>query len=88
MVTFHGYTQGMKTAVSVPDEVFREAEQYARRTGKTRSQVYSHALRQYLLQHAPDEVTRAWDEVCDKVDQREDAFAQKASRRLLRREAW
>jgi metal-responsive CopG/Arc/MetJ family transcriptional regulator len=78
----------MKTAVSVPDNVFKEAERYARKAGKTRSQLYSEALRQYLLHHAPDAVTQAMDEAIAMIDQREDTFAQAASRRMLRRESW
>ncbi len=85
---FIGYTTGMKTAISVPDEVFAEAERYARKMGKTRSQLYSDALRQYLLQRSPDAVTQAMNEVCEKVDQRQDGFVRAASRRMLRRESW
>jgi len=47
----------MKTAVSIPDEVFESAERLARRTKKSRSQVFSDALREYVARHAPDEVT-------------------------------
>ncbi len=85
---FGGYTMGMKTAISVPDEVFRDAEQYARKTGKTRSQLYSDALRLYLLQHAPDAVTEAMNDACNRLDQREDGFVRAASRHALRRESW
>lgn len=78
----------MKTTVSVPVAVFREAERYARKAGKTRSHLYSEALRQYLLQHAPDAVTSAMDEALAKIEQRGDALAQAASSRMLRRESW
>src|SRR4051812_18924866 len=54
-----GHTVGMKTAVSLPDRVYREAEGYARRTRKSRSQLYAEALAEYLARHAPDEVTEA-----------------------------
>ncbi len=78
----------MKTAISVPDDVFAEAERYARKTGKSRSQLYSEALRQYLLRHAPDAVTAAMNEVCAKVGQQDDEFLRAAGRRLLGREKW
>ncbi|MBI2763530.1 MAG: ribbon-helix-helix protein, CopG family [Chloroflexi bacterium] len=51
----------MKTAVSVPDEVFERAERLARREGRSRSEVYSSALREYVARHAPDELTEAID---------------------------
>ncbi len=54
----------MKTAVSIPDEVYKGAERLARRTEKARSRLFSEALKEYLARHAPDEVTeamnRAW----------------------------
>jgi len=44
----------MKTAVSIPDDVFEKAERHARRMGKSRSQLYNHALAEYVARHAPD----------------------------------
>jgi metal-responsive CopG/Arc/MetJ family transcriptional regulator len=43
----------MKTAVSIPDAVFRKAERLAKRLGKNRSELYAAALREYLLRHGP-----------------------------------
>jgi metal-responsive CopG/Arc/MetJ family transcriptional regulator len=34
----------MKTAISIPDELFNRAEEMARKTGKSRSQLYQEAL--------------------------------------------
>ena len=42
---------GMKTAVSVPNEVYEQAEVLAGRTGRSRSEIYSTALREYLARH-------------------------------------
>jgi hypothetical protein len=53
----------MKTEVSLPDDVFRAAEAQARRTKKSRSQLYAEALAEYLARHAPDEVTEAMNRV-------------------------
>ena len=78
----------MKTAVSLPDEVFAEAEHYARKAGKTRSQLYGEALREYLLHHSPDAVTKAMNDACADLDQQEDGFLQTAARRILKRETW
>ena len=38
----------MKTAISIPDPVFRAAEQLAKRTGMSRSKLYTAALAQYV----------------------------------------
>jgi len=83
-----GYTHGMKTAISLPDEVFEAAERYARRVGKSRSRVYAEALAEYLARHGPDEVTAAMNAVVDEVGEVADGFAGAAARRTLERVEW
>ena len=83
-----GYTPGMKTAVSIPDEIFEKAERLAERERRSRSAVYSAALREYVARHAPDDVTDAMNRVCDAVDGESDAFVAAASRRVLERVEW
>jgi Arc/MetJ-type ribon-helix-helix transcriptional regulator len=78
----------MKTAVSIPDEVFEKVERLARRERKSRSEVFSAALREYVARHAPDEVTEAINEVCDRVGKQEDGFVQTAARRALEKAEW
>lgn len=78
----------MKTAVSIPDEVFQGAERLARRTRKSRSQLYSEAVREYVLRHSPDEVTEAYDKLCLELGQPADSFTAEASRRTLKRVEW
>jgi metal-responsive CopG/Arc/MetJ family transcriptional regulator len=78
----------MKVAVSIPDEVFESAEAWARRAGKSRSEVYARALREYVGRHAPDQVTEAMDRVCEAVGAADDAFARVAARRALKRSEW
>ena len=51
----------MKTAVSIPDEVFREADRTAARLGWSRSQLYAHAVRDFLDRQGEDPVTVAVD---------------------------
>ena len=84
-----GYTTGMKTAVSLPDRVYREAEGYAKRARKSRSQLYAEALAEYLARHAPDEVTEAMNVVVDELGEATpDSFVQRAGRRTLRNVEW
>ena len=78
----------MKTAVSIPDEVFERAERLARRAGRSRSEVYSAALREYVARHAPDEVTEAMDRVCDENGHADDGFTTAAARRILENTEW
>jgi metal-responsive CopG/Arc/MetJ family transcriptional regulator len=78
----------MKTAVSIPEDVFEAAERLARRTGKSRSQLVSDALREYVARHAPEEVTKAMDRVCAALGQPADDFVSLAGRRALERSEW
>lgn len=78
----------MKIAVSIPDEVFAEAEQLARRMKKSRSKLFSHALEEYVARYAPDQVTEAMNQVCDDVGSECDSFVSAASRRVLERVEW
>lgn len=64
-----GYTQPVKTAVSLPDELFERAERVAQRLGRTRSSLYADALAAYLetLDEA-DDVTAALDAIYGDAD--------------------
>ncbi len=78
----------MKTAVSIPDQVFEKVERLARRARRSRSEVFSAALSEYVARHAPDEVTEAVDRVCEHVENRNDAFVAAAARRVLENTEW
>jgi metal-responsive CopG/Arc/MetJ family transcriptional regulator len=79
----------MKTAVSLPDRLYREAERQAKRTGKSRSQMYAEALSEYLARHAPDEVTDAMNAAIVRLgDASPDRFVTRATRRVLKSVEW
>jgi metal-responsive CopG/Arc/MetJ family transcriptional regulator len=79
----------MKTAVSIPDEIFRSAERLARRTKRSRSRLFSDALREYLIRHSPDEITEAVNRVCEDLgDTGQDPFVSAAARRILENTEW
>lgn len=86
--TRHSYTIGMKTAVSIPDHVYKRAERLARRSKKSRSRLFSDALEEYLARHAPEEITEAMNRACDEVGQTRDEFVSAAARRILERTQW
>lgn len=83
-----GHTFGMKTAVSIPDEVFEQADTLARRIGVSRSQLVSEALREYVARHAPDDVAEAMDRVADAIGAGDNAFAAASARRILKQSEW
>jgi metal-responsive CopG/Arc/MetJ family transcriptional regulator len=78
----------MKTAVSLPDQVFRAAERHAKRARKSRSQLYAEALSEYLTRHSPDEVTEAMNRVVERLGEQTDPFVARAGRRILERTDW
>jgi hypothetical protein len=85
---FSGYTPGMKTAISLPDEVFEDAEKLASRLKVSRSELYARALQDYVRQHAPDAVTEAYNRVCSEVESQPDEFIRRAARATLKRAEW
>ena len=78
----------MKTVVSIPDHVFAQVDALARRTKRSRSQVYARALSEYLARHAPDGVTKAMNRALDEVDGPQERFTSRATRRTLARTDW
>ena len=81
----------MKTAVSIPDEVFQKVERLARRARRTRSDVFSEALKEYVARHTPDEVTEAMDRVCASLGDKDvepAAFVRAAGRHVLENSEW
>ena len=60
----------MKVAVSIPDAVFSEAEDLAKRLKASRSEIYSRALGEFLARHAPDRVTETMNDAIAAVGER------------------
>lgn len=78
----------MKTAVSIPDPVFDEAEGLAKRLGITRSKLYARALGAFVANHAPDRITDAMNAALDATGQGVDPFIKQGARRILERSEW
>jgi predicted transcriptional regulator len=78
----------MKTAVSIPDEIFDKVERFARRAKRSRSEVFSAALREYIARHAPDEITDAINRAVDDIGEEKDEFVAAAAARVLETTEW
>ena len=78
----------MKTTVSIPDELFRRADELARRRGQSRSEIYREALAEYVARRSPGAVTQALDELADDLAVDNRVFAAGAARRALQRSGW
>jgi metal-responsive CopG/Arc/MetJ family transcriptional regulator len=83
-----GYTTGMKIAISIPDDVFRDAEQLAAELQCSRSQLYSRAVREYVAHRSADKVTKALNAVYDDDQEEEREWARAAGARVMERTEW
>ena len=83
-----GYTFGMKTAVSIPDDLFRRADELAERLGKSRSEIYREALADYVERRDLAAVTSALNEIADEMAADQTGFIDHAARRTLERSEW
>ena len=78
----------MKVAVSIPDEVFADAEALAKRLKSSRSEIYSRALGEFVGHHAPDRVTDLINDVVSEVGGEPDTFSVAAAQRVLKKIEW
>jgi metal-responsive CopG/Arc/MetJ family transcriptional regulator len=78
----------MKISISVPTPVFQRADRLARRLKKSRGQLYTDAMSEYVGRHDPDEITAALDAVYGHVESRPQDFVREAGCRTLRSSEW
>ncbi len=78
----------MKTALSIPEDVFEQGERLARRLHTSRSQLYARALADFVVQHEDDKITSSMNEVLREVGADADEFTRRAARQALRRVEW
>jgi metal-responsive CopG/Arc/MetJ family transcriptional regulator len=78
----------MKTAISLPNDLYEKAERIAKRAKKTRSQLYCEALREYVARYSPDEVTEALNRAVEENGQPENSYVTLASFQTLARVDW
>jgi len=77
----------MKTAISIPDDLFAQADDLARRLNQSRSELYSRAVREYVAKHAPDRVTESLNRVVEETGA-DSEFTHRAARRTIEHIEW
>ena len=84
-----GYTPGMKTAVSIPNDVFLAADRLAKRTGRSRSAVYASALREYLRRYDPKALAAAMERMNARIaEPAQQAWLRASAETMLRNTEW
>jgi len=78
----------MKTAVSIPDDLFRRADALADRLGKSRSEIYREALADYLARRDPSAVTTALNDLADELAADRSGLVEQAARQALASTEW
>ncbi|NCC53079.1 MAG: hypothetical protein EOM20_17960 [Spartobacteria bacterium] len=78
----------MKTAISIPDQVFSRADRFARRRKMTRSALFTLAVDEYIQQHRQDNVTQKLNEVYANEESSLDPILSKLQTLSLPKEDW
>lgn len=79
----------MKTAISLPDDLFASADALAARLGMTRSGLIAAALAEYVAKHRTAKVSERLNAVYAAEDSRLDKPVRKAQRRAIdESDAW
>jgi hypothetical protein len=79
----------MKTAISMPDNLFHAAEKLAKRLGMSRSELYQKAVARFLEQQGGDVVREALDRVYAKTSNRDlDPLIKAAGENILLDDEW
>jgi len=78
----------MKTAVSLPDELFRLAEGAARRLRVSRSQLYAKAIAEFLQRQDSSAITDRLNDVYSRRPAKVDSALHRAQMKSLDKDAW
>ncbi len=78
----------MKTAISIPDVIFKSAERLAHRLGMSRSQLYVVALRSFLERKQRENVTQKLNEIYGEANDTIDPSLQSMQARSLPKTSW
>jgi len=78
----------MKTAISIPDTLFQEAERTAKRLRLSRSKFYTKAIAEYVNSQRSLNVTDRLNEVYGKESSRLDPVLHKLQLKSLAHEDW
>lgn len=83
-----GLYSGMKTAISIPDEIFQAADELANDLGTTRSALYAQAVAEYVAKHRQADLTAQLNRVYAEVPSRLPADIRQAQVRILASADW
>jgi metal-responsive CopG/Arc/MetJ family transcriptional regulator len=74
----------MKTAISLPDSIFEEAESLAKQLGVSRSELYTNALKAYLKTYNRDLILSKLNQIYSEESSKLDPVLERIQFRLFR----
>ncbi len=78
----------MKTAISIPDDIFSAAENYAHQSHLSRSALFTRALVEFLSRRRNEGVTERLNQLYDKEKSSLDASLSKMQKSAISKEKW
>ena len=78
----------MKTAISIPDDIFASADKLAGRLGVSRSRLYATAVAEFLAKHRTVDVTARLNAVYARNPSALDKRVRRAQARTVRASEW
>ena len=78
----------MKTAISVPDDLFRRAETTARRLRVSRSELYAKAMAEFLERQRGNAITERLNDVYSRRPAKLDSGLHRAQLKSLEKDVW
>ncbi len=78
----------MKTAISIPDDVFAQVEEFAKKRNISRSALFTAAAREYVQHHRTHDVTKALNAVYDQEDSSLDPGLDRLQLSAVAEEKW
>lgn len=78
----------MKTAVSLPDELYRDAEELGTRLEISRSELYRKALQEFVARHDVDQTRETIDRVVAEIGAQEDEVLRAAGQKAIEETEW
>ncbi len=78
----------MKTAISIPDEVFEAADRTAKKLGVSRSELYATAVHEFIERNRVEDVTSKLDQVYASAKSDLDGQLYRMQNQLLAKDIW
>jgi len=78
----------MKTAISIPDDIFSAAEDFAQQSHLSRSALFTRALVEFLSRRRNEGVTERLNRLYDKENARLDPALSKMQAAVISKEKW